>query len=166
MRWGAVRNHAQSVSTDEDTTKKIGKPSEPRWLTIARGELGQHELAGPASNPRIVLYLRSAGMFPNDEAPWCSAFVNWCVEQAGLPGTDRGAARSWLSWGVPLEQPQLGAIAVLWRDAPNSPHGHVAFYVGGDANTITLLGGNQGNAVSIRQYPRARVLAYRWPASA
>jgi hypothetical protein len=28
-----------------------------------------------------------------------------------------------------------------------------------------VLGGNQGNAVSIKPYPLERVLSYRWPAA-
>ena len=48
-------------------------------------------------NPRIRLYhgTTSGGAMP-DEVAWCSSFVNFCVEQAGLSGTDSKAARSWL----------------------------------------------------------------------
>jgi hypothetical protein len=28
---------------------------------------------------------------------------------------------------------------------------------------LLILGGNQGDAVNIRAFPRGRVLAYRWP---
>jgi hypothetical protein len=29
---------------------------------------------------------------------------------------------------------------------------------------VYLLGGNQGDRVSVRAYPRKRLLGYRWPA--
>jgi hypothetical protein len=36
--------------------------------------------------------------------------------------------------------------------------------VGEDAaGNLLILGGNQGDAVNVRAFPRARVLAYRWP---
>ncbi|KKK66354.1 hypothetical protein LCGC14_2964930, partial [marine sediment metagenome] len=38
-----------------------------------------------------------------DETPWCSSFVNFCVCEAGynpIKETGSARARSWLSWGV------------------------------------------------------------------
>jgi hypothetical protein len=32
-----------------------------------------------------------------------------------------------------------------------------------DQRNPMLLGGNQGDTVSLRRYPRSRVLDYRWP---
>jgi hypothetical protein len=49
--------------------------------------------------------------------------------------------------------------------APTENHdvsGHVGFHVKGDANTITLLGGNQSDAVKESTYARSRVAAIRW----
>jgi len=137
---------------------------EPRWLTIARGELGQHEQPGARHNPRILEYHQATSLkASDDETPWCSAFANWALRQAGLTGSGSAAARSWLSWGVPLSRPVPGAIAVFSRP-PNPGSGHVAFVVSADANQLQVLGGNQGDAVSIHSYPHARLLALRWPA--
>ena len=53
------------------------------------------------SNPRIEEYFATTtyGRHPNSE-PWRSAFVNFCVTQAGVKGTNSALALSWLDWGT------------------------------------------------------------------
>lgn len=94
-------------------------PKSPReefaWMPIAALELGVAETAGPGSSARVLEYLAStnlhAALAKDDSTPWCSAFVNWCVEKAGFAGTDSAAARSWLGWGREIP----GAAAGLHR---------------------------------------------------
>lgn len=139
---------------------------EPPWLVIARAEVGVKEKHGPEDNPRILEYLRTTTFRnPHDETPWCSAFVNWCIQKAGLSGTRSAAARTWLYWGVGQYNPPLGSVVVLWRVHRTHGAGHVGFLVGSTATTVDLLGGNQQNEVCVRTYPRGRVLAngFRWP---
>lgn len=147
----------------EATTK-----SEPKQLMIAREELarGVHEVNGPGSNPRIDEYhsATNAGTPPRDgdATAWCSSFMCFCFESAGIRSPRRKAARSWLEWGRETSHPKPGDVAVLWRVSPNSGSGHVAMFVGfDDIGRPLLLGGNQGNAVSIKAYPPSRVLSYR-----
>ena len=137
----------------------------PRWLEVALGELqsGVAEVPGPASNPRIDAYLRTVGLGPDDETPWCAAFTHWCLAEAGLMGTARPNARSYIHWGTPVGEPRLGAITVLWRGSRDGWQGHVAFLMDLTSSSILLLGGNQGNRVSVAAYPRDRLLGMRWP---
>lgn len=138
----------------------------PPWLSVARREIGTKERFGNADNPRVLEYLRTCtipiGML-HDETPWCSAFVNWCVERAGLRGTRRANARSWLSWGAALEQPEYGCVVVFQRGT--AYQGHVGFWMGESsrAGFIDVLGGNQANSVCVKPYDVERVLGYRWP---
>jgi uncharacterized protein (TIGR02594 family) len=136
-------------------------------MEYAFREYGVHEIPGVGRSPRIAAYLAVCGLGDqNDETPWCSSFANWCMEQAGIPGTRLPNARSWLGWSEAnqcLAGPSWGCVTVLWRNNPASWQGHVAFYVGAQGNDIVLLGGNQSDAVSTAAYPRARVLGYRWP---
>ncbi len=138
------------------------------WMRYAWEEMGADvkEVEGVNTNPRIAGYLASVGLGSSgDETAWCSAFVNWCMGQGGLKGTGKPNARSWLTWGrESLAAPVYGAVTVLWRNSPSSWMGHVAFIVGYAEDAVHLLGGNQGNAVKISEYPRSRVLGYRWPA--
>lgn len=74
-------------------------------------------------------------------------------------------ARSYLKWGEALAEPRVGAIAVFSRGS-NPAEGHVGFWLGETEDSIVLLGGNQGNAVSVARYAKARLLGLRWPVSA
>lgn len=141
------------------------KIMEPRWITIARGELGIRELPGIASNARILEYnsTTTLGSKDDSECPWCSAFISWCMVQAGFSSTHSAGARSWLNYGQRLDLPKYGCIVVFWRGTIIAPTGHVGFYVGETVNDILVLGGNQDNKVCIAPYPKARLLGYRWP---
>lgn len=136
---------------------------EPVWLRVARQELGVKEVAGNGSNPRVIEYLSTTTLpksyATNDETPWCSAFVNWCMIKAGAKGTNSAAARSWLAWGRPIDVPVPGCVAVLSREGG----GHVAFYVRHQVADLWLLGGNQANMVCERAYPPGRLLGFRMP---
>ena len=141
------------------------------WMDIARRELGQAEVPGARNhNPRIREYLRTVGLGGGDETAWCSAGLNWCVEEAGLEGTDKGAARSWEHWGKDapgktlaerIVQAPFGAIVTLWREKPTGYKGHVGCKVRVDGPQIWLVGGNQGNTWSIHAFPTFRVTSVR-----
>ena len=136
------------------------------WMVYAALEAraGVREDDRPGrSNPRVNEYLRMVGL-SDDETPWCSAFVNWCMGHAGRAGTGRANARSWLHWGTPISDCRLGAVAVF-RRGQDRFHGHVAFHVGDAGSQILVLGGNQGGSVCVLGYDRERLLGLRWPGS-
>jgi len=137
-----------------------------RWLEIAAAEQGVHEYAN-GDHPRIIEYLQTVDLpgEMHDEIPWCSAFANWVMTQAGIKGTGSAAAVSWLKWGKPITLPMIGAVVILRRGDP-SWQGHVGFVMGTTPHGVLVLGGNQANAVNIREYPFDRVRGYRWPRSA
>lgn len=136
------------------------------WYTIARGELGVSEVRG-GENPRIIEYFKATSYHATeDEVPWCSAFACWCMEQAGIPSTDRANARSWLDWGAPVEERHVreGDVVVFWRGSPDATTGHVGFVVSVQGGIVNCLGGNQSDSVRVSQYSRDKVLGYRRPA--
>jgi len=144
------------------------------WMAVARAEIGVKEFTGSGDNPRIVQYLRSttldAPSASHDETAWCSAFVNWCVERAGYEGTDSAWAKSWLRWGRDAGgEPPPGSVVVLERP-PDPSSGHVGFLVEGpdlarprEQRLVTLLGGNQNDAVRVSAYPASRIAGFRVP---
>lgn len=135
-----------------------------KWISIAKGEMGTHEVSGPKSNPRILEYNKFTLLdATSDEVSWCSSFVNWCMVQAGFKGTKSALARSWLNWGNDLKIAKLGCVTVFKRG--NSPwQGHVGFYVGeGAGDTLRILGGNQSDQVCVETFSKKQVLGYRWP---
>lgn len=127
---------------------------------IAKGEIGQKEIAGSGNNPRIVEYHQTTSLKATaDEVSWCSSFVNWCVTKSGQKGTNSAAARSWLQWGEQLKQPVEGCIVVFRRGNP--PSGHVGFFVKRDGVNVWVLGGNQSDQVKLSVYKASDVLGYR-----
>ena len=93
---------------------------------------------------------------------WCAAFVNATLQQSGGQGTGSNMARSFLNWGQSVDEPQEGDLAVFSRGDPNGPFGHVGFFKGYDENgNILVLGGNQGDAVSVAPYSPDRLLGFR-----
>src|SRR5690606_11497307 len=96
------------------------------------------------------------------QTAWCAAFVNAVLGAAGAEGTGRLNARSFLKYGTPVETPSRGDIAVFSR-GNSSWQGHVGFVISEGENSVTVLGGNQGNSVSVQKYPKSRLLGYRRP---
>jgi uncharacterized protein (TIGR02594 family) len=153
------------ISVDHALAPGLGEEEFP-WMPIALSEKGVVETPDDGNTARVLEYLRSteldAESASDDSTPWCSGFVNWCVEKSGHVGTNSAAARSWLHWGKEIQRPRRGCIAVFDR---GNGGGHVAFYVskGRTGAGIDVLGGNQGNAVRVDCYGAHLLLGYRVP---
>ena len=155
------------MTIEDDPTQPrvvLVAPQEPPWMAYAKGKIGVHELAGSQDNAYIVQILRACGLSDqHDETAWCSAFLNDCMAVgAHVAGTGRANARSWLHWGQEIATPRYGCVVVLSRP-PDPAHGHVGLYAGEHGAVIEILGGNENNQVMIKDYPRDRLLSYRWP---
>ena len=141
-------------------------------LDVASRFLGIEEAEGHTSNPQILAMLQLDSRWPaEDEVAWCSAFVNYVAWLLGLPRSKSLGARSWLTVGRPgtLSEAQLGFdVVILKRGTGNQPGpevinaaGHVGFYAGSEPGKVKLLGGNQGDMVSLATFPAERVLGVR-----
>lgn len=130
------------------------------WIYSARAYLGTREVKGFHHNPIIVglWKLAKLGGIKNDEVPWCAGFVGAMLESNGIRSARSDSSRAYLNWGEPLDAPEYGCIVVFTR----AGGGHVGFCVGVDANSrLLILGGNQGDTVSILPFGRERVKSYR-----
>lgn len=137
------------------------------WIAIARKYVGLQEKFGPQHDPHILKWWKNIGApFQDDETPWCGAFVGGVLFEAGVKPVAGGAsAKAWTKLPVklPTDRPAFGAVAIFNRP-PNPAHGHVGFIVGKDQRgNLMILGGNQGNRVSIKPFSRDRLHAIRWP---
>lgn len=141
----------------------------PPWFQWALGQLGVSEIPGPKDNPHVLAYRKVAhmgGLAGSEEAvAWCSVFVCAAMESVGIRSPRQALARSWMHWGIPLDKPRGGCVVVLWRGSRSGSLGHVGLLraVSADGRFVCLLGGNQGNRVSMAWFPVERVLGYRWP---
>lgn len=133
-------------------------------LSMARRFLGVKELAGEHSNPLVLAMLKlDNNWVADDETPWCSAFVNFIAFLLDTPRTHSLAARSWLQLNTAIRLSEVRAgwdVVVLSRGA-NPTAGHVGFYVAHSASTVSLLGGNQGDSVSVATFDIARIVGIR-----
>jgi uncharacterized protein (TIGR02594 family) len=167
VKPGAIVQVPQSMPHDPPLNGSAVARSDARWYEIAKREMETSvaETPGPGDNPRIVEFHKSthlsASLADDDETPWCSSFVNWCVEQAGFQGTNSARAKSWLNWGSALDTPREGCIVVLNRTKDPSK-GHVGFFVSEEGSKIQILGGNQNNEINISGYAKSRLAGYRW----
>jgi uncharacterized protein (TIGR02594 family) len=140
--------------------------TEPRWLPVARGFTGLTEAPGAKDNATILAWARKIGgwiasFYKHDSIPWCGLFVGYVFLAYGIKGPDGLlGALNWSSWGVRLKVPALGAVLTFQRPGG----GHVGFYLGEDAGTYHVLGGNQSDKVGITRIAKARLAAIRWPA--
>lgn len=138
------------------------------WYAIAYRYRGLKEEHGTKNNPQVVLMWKNVHMpwIRDDATPWCAAFVGSCLEECGITSSRSAAALSYRNWGEKLDHPVKGAIAYMERrDATGHlVGGHVGFVAGVDTRgNILLLGGNQGDMVDIKAFPKKRILGYRWP---
>jgi len=112
-----------------------------------------------------MLYAQDIGIIPqpnskSDEAHWASAFVNYTMQKAGINGTNSRRSLSWLEWGIKLEKPAIGCIAVIDY---GDERGHIGFVEGTYKDMIVLLGGDQMNQVNRTAFPIEDIVAFRWP---
>lgn len=130
---------------------------------LARAEIGTVEWKN-GSNPKVLAYYEDAGhaWVEDDAVAWCAAFVGAMLKRAGLKGTEKLTARSYLDWGeaVALEDARAGDIAVFQRGS-SEWQGHVGFYVSHNSKTVKVLGGNQSDRVRESDYLRSSLLGIR-----
>jgi uncharacterized protein (TIGR02594 family) len=134
-------------------------PVEPPWITHARQYLGLNEV----KDAKVLDY--ALGVDASVTA-WCGAFVGMNIA-AALPReplpTNMLWALNWLKFGVALDmgKPVMGAIGASERNGG----GHVFFIIGHDKSYFHILGGNQGNSVSIVKKLKSDVKGLRYPST-
>jgi uncharacterized protein (TIGR02594 family) len=142
-------------------------------LDIAETYLGIEEGEGTADNPIVLGWLREAAPWPGgDQVPWCGAFARHVARRLRLPHPKEAlGARRWLQVGTPVAladaQPGMDVV-ILKRGGGSQPGpevidapGHVGFYAGRGPGYVTVLGGNQSDAVTVSRFPSDRVLGIR-----
>ena len=129
----------------------------PKILVQAVKQLGVKEIVGKEHNPVILNWAKELGLskvYNTDEIPWCGLFVAYCCHTAGLDVVSKPLwALSWANWGTDVKEPMLGDVLTFKRDGG----GHVGIYVGEDDKHYHVLGGNQGNSVSISRIAKTRL---------
>lgn len=141
----------------------LGQEKFPRILIEALKLYGTREKQGSANNPEIMLWSDEVedylgAEYSADSVPWCGLFMAVCAFRAGyIPPEIAIRAMSWNNFGNKSDRPKLGDILVFLRNGG----GHVGLYVGEDLECYHVLGGNQGDSVSITRISRERFVSAR-----
>jgi len=123
------------------------------------------ELPGAQQHPMIQWAHMLCNLGPDtpDEVPWCSSFLNAIAWLLQLPRSRSAAARSWLDVGevITIDQATPGNDVVILRRGAEAWQGHVGLFAGRIDDRVHILGGNQGNGVTIAAFNVADVLGVR-----
>lgn len=139
--------------------KFLEKEPAPKVFRIAYSLIGTKETIGSANNPVIMNWANELGLmktYSADSIPWCGLFVAYCVSKAGFEVVKNPLwARNWANFGTKQKTAMLGDVLTFVRDGG----GHVGFYVGENKDNFFVLGGNQGDKVSIVEIAKKRCIS-------
>ncbi len=154
MASGGKTTKSQFLSVDKNA---------PVYMNLAAKDIGKDETKyRKYFNDRIKDKLGIDFDVKSD--PWCALWVGIELEDAGVKSTKKANARSYLSWGIPVEEDnwQQGDIIIFWRGSRNDGvTGHVGFLVSWTDDTVTVLGGNQGDKVCLQTYGKSKIIGVR-----
>ncbi len=138
----------------------------PRHMTIAYELIGTKEIVGSKHSPIILGWAKELGLgdiYTNDELAWCGLFFAYVMMKADrkveLPTKDKYDYLRALRYQfmpnvteVAKGDECVGDILIFQR--PEG--GHIGFCVSMSDKAYSVLGGNQGNQVSIVDIAKER----------
>lgn len=141
----------------------------PKHMQIAFSLIGVKEIVGKTHSKTILGWAKDLGIdkiYTNDELAWCGLFFAHVMNQAGRrvdlstkDPYDYLRALKYVSMPnvetVPKGEEKFGDILIFKR--PEG--GHIGFYSSETENTFSVLGGNQGNSVSLTNIHKNRLFA-------
>ena len=96
-----------------------------------------------------------------DSTAWCAVFVGAILKRANCTYKKTASSQAYAGHGISiatgnsLDNAKRGDIIVFYRKGTSSGLGHVGFYTGTHtATTVDVLGGNQGDDLTVRTYQR------------
>lgn len=133
----------------------------PKMLVEAMKLYGTTEAPGDKEdNPDIIEWAKELGLkdYVHDSIAWCGLFMAIVAKHAGkeVPANPLWAA-NWAKFGTKQTKAMLGDVLVFSRSGGN----HVAIYIGEDATTYHVLGGNQSDQVNITRILKSRCWSIR-----
>jgi uncharacterized protein (TIGR02594 family) len=156
------RERTRQRRTVDAEDRPTGLPGRPLMVHNDGDDPGIELVTDNTPGSRIVAEARRwIGTNPTTRATlWCARFMNFVLGRLGLPGTASDLAKSFASYGKPLERPKVGAIAVMNRKGG----GHVGVVSGFDKDgDPIIISGNYSRRVAEAVYARSRIITYVSP---
>lgn len=139
----------------------------PKVISEALALHGTKEVAGGANSPVIMAWAKEVtkdvvAAYTADSVPWCGLFAAVVIHRAGKVVISGPLwAKNWAKFGERVTRgASLGDVLVFERAGGG---GHVGFYLAEDESAYHVLGGNQGDAVSVARIAKSRCIAVRRP---
>lgn len=168
-------NTVEPAKVDSDVFKEPEKPvdmGDTPWMPIAIGEIGINE---EKNADRVKQYHKvGGGSAMAESVPWCSSFIGWCLDSAGMKGSRSALARSYTNFGQAVDEKKIpyGSIVVMaGTRGPSS--GHVVFFAKDLGEKFECVGGNQtfgdgkkfdtGGQVTRGTFSKSKIVAIRFP---
>ncbi len=159
-------------SADQATAIETAPPTSSlrqRILEIARGEVGVREEGGSNRGPRVREY-QDASDLGGTGWPWCVAFVQWVMREAGNQLEHRGASvQNLKSWAEDTDRwiPKSDHASVqpgdmiIYSNRGKRPD-HIALVERVEGGRVYTIGGNESNSVreSDRSVDSGKILGY------
>lgn len=145
---------------------------EPGPLMVREGmkEYGTIEGAGSSNNRKIISWAREVGaslsnMYVADSIPWCGLYMAVIAKRANkIPAKSPLWALNWGTFGKYVQTPMFGDVLVfVRRTAAGRTAGHVGIYIAESKTSYFVLGGNQSDAVCIKEFEKKRLYTSRRP---
>ena len=142
----------------------LTREESPRHLLKALELYGITESVGEKNNPIILEWAKELGIekvYTADSIAWCGLFAAIIMKRAGREPVEKPLwALNWANFGVNVGKPMLADILTFKRNGG----GHVGIYIAEDSAAYHVLGGNQGDKVSIVRIRKDRLHSARRPA--
>jgi uncharacterized protein (TIGR02594 family) len=142
----------------------LNKENSPQILVQAKLLLGTKEIVGNIHSDIIMGWAKNLGLekiYTSDEIAWCGLAMAEVCKRANVETnlTPKQAlwALNWSKFGTKQSVAMLGDILTFKRNGG----GHVGIYVGEDLTHFHVLGGNQGNSVSVSRIAKSRLYKAR-----
>lgn len=142
--------------------KWLASEGGPKMLNVFLNLYGLKEVVGSNHNPVILAWARELGIekvYNQDEIPWCGLIMYYAAFKSGkyIPFSAKDGlwALNWTKFGTKVKTPMLGDVLVFKRPSG----GHVGLYIGEDSTTYYVIGGNQGNQISIIRIEKNRLVS-------
>lgn len=140
-------------------------PGYERLVAILQNTLTQDWAErGNPGNPRILQCYEVCNLsYTSDTGDpsryWCSAFVSWALEEAGIDSKQTMGSQLWYDWGAEVagwrggDYSQIRKYDVVIFKAKDRDGGHIGFADSiADNGKINIHGGNQGDTVKVSSY--------------
>lgn len=163
--FATAQTHAE-VTVAMTSKGQFPSEAQPETFAHSRSEAANQAAQVPGAAFVLLEALQWRGKTAHQlglpSSLWCADFMNFVFARFGSQGTKSRSARSYLTYGVLLDSPRVGAIAIFARGGRNSGHVGIVRGTDGEGNPI-VVSGNHGNTVREATYPKGRVLGYVMP---